>query len=69
MPQAPGLQAADLFAWCVSHRDSASLRWHKEVLALPRMDEWIDYKELIKPIPGVASLVASWKLPKRRATR
>ena len=69
MRHVPALQMADLFAWCVSHKSAVRMSWHKAVLDLSRMDEWIDYKELVKPIPGVATLVASWKLPKRRPTR
>jgi len=69
MRQTPALQMADLFAWCVSHKSRARLKWHKALLDIPRMDEWIDYKELMKPVPGVASLVSSWKLPKRKPTR
>jgi len=63
------LQAADLFAWCVSHKKKHLHAWQTDLLRLPRLDEWIEYGDLLKPIPGVADLVKKWKLPRRRATR
>lgn len=65
----PALQLADLFAWCVSHKNKMPYRWQTRVLNLPRIDEWLDYKELVKPFPTTANLVKSWKLPRRRPTR
>ena len=65
----PALQMADLFAWCVSHKSTVQQKWHEAVLLIPRMEEWIGYADLVKPISGVAQLVGSWKLPKRKPTR
>jgi len=66
----PALQLADLFAWCVSHKNrTPRYGWQTKVLSLPRIDEWLDYKLLVKPLPATANLVKSWNLPRRRPTR
>jgi hypothetical protein len=69
MRQTPALQAADLFAWCVSHTNKTTHEWQKRLLSLPRLDEWLRYDDLVNPIPGVAELVERWKLPARKPTR
>ncbi|SRR5579875_412517 len=69
MRTVPALQMADLFAWCVSHKGTVRWKWHEAVLELPRMDEWLEYANLLKPIPGVPQLVNSWRLPKRKPSR
>ena len=69
MRKAPALQLADLFAWCVSHKHKDLYEWQSNLLKVPRLDEWIDYSEAIKPIAGTAELVKTWKLPRRRPTR
>jgi len=42
MRHVPALQMADLFAWCTSHKTAARFSWHKALLDLPTMNEWID---------------------------
>jgi hypothetical protein len=67
----PGLQAADLFAWCFSHKlQKPRHRWQNRLLNHRKwIDEWLEYDQLIKVIPGVPEIVASWNLPPRRPTR
>jgi hypothetical protein len=70
MRHVPALQMADLFAWCVSHRNKGDMHgWQRRLLNFPRGDEWLDYKELIKPHQSTVGFVKEWKLPRRRATR
>ena len=69
MRNVPALQIADLFAWCVSHKEKYLHKWQNDLLTLPRFDEWIEYGAAVRPIAGMAELVKSWKLPRRRPTR
>ena len=65
----PALQLADLYAWCVSHKaQDQGFKWQQKLLRMDRTDEQLTYDVLINPIPGVADLVKSWKLPRRRPT-
>lgn len=69
MRKLPPLQLADLYAWCVSHKErNLGFRWQEQLLSMDRDDEWITYDRLINPIPGVADLVGGWKLPRRKPT-
>ena len=70
MRAVPALQAADLLAWCVGHQDNIAFEWQKELLGIDRIQEWLDYSELSKPIAGLSDLVNNrWKFPRRRRTR
>ena len=69
MVHVPALQMADLLAWCVSHKRTPARNWQKRLLSLARVDEWLEYNNLIKPIPGVADLIREWKLSPRKPTR
>ncbi len=64
-----GLQVADLFAWCVSQKNQRDFAWQRRLLNLDRHDQWLDYAELMKPIPEAMALTKHWKLPTRRATK
>ncbi len=66
----PALQMADLFAWCVSHKNKKPQHaWQREMLKYKWADEWLEYDTLIKILPGVPELVESWNLPARKPTR
>jgi hypothetical protein len=65
----PALQMADLFAWCISHNDSVSRSWHKQLNELNWQSKGLDYPHLVKPKKGALELLASFRLPKRRPTR
>jgi hypothetical protein len=68
MRRSPALQLADMFAWCVSHKNKHRHEWHRDLINLKRLDRWLGYDDLVNPIPGVADLVEKWKLPRRRPT-
>jgi hypothetical protein len=70
MRSTPGLQLADLFAWCISHNDHPDKRlWHRALNDLPAAPSWVsvylDEKYLANPIPGALEKVAAWHLPRR----
>jgi len=65
----PALQMADLFAWCVSHKNDVRQEWHGRVLSLYRIDEWLDYEMLSNPEQFPRMLRTYCKLPKHRPTR
>ena len=68
----PALQAADLFAWCFSHKQSGSLHeWQKRLLSHREwIDDWYDKERLTQYVKlDYYTEVKSWKLPPRRPTR
>jgi hypothetical protein len=72
MRDVPALQMADLFAWCISHKNNTPRHgWNNRLLNhhAKWVDDWFDYDQLIKILPGVSNLVNSWKLPARTPTR
>jgi hypothetical protein len=71
MRHVPALQMADLFAWCISHKNRTPRhKWQNRILAYSKwIDDWLDYDQLVKIIPGVSDLVKSWNLPPRKPTR
>jgi len=72
MRDVPSLQAADLFAWSVSHyheEGRARFDWQKKVLAIKREETYFRYARLLKPILEHIEIVKKWKLPRRRAVR
>jgi hypothetical protein len=72
MREVPALQAADLFAWSVSHyhqEGKARFDWQKRVLAIKREETYFRHARLLKPILEHIELVKKWKLPRRRAVR
>jgi hypothetical protein len=66
----PALQLADLYAWCVSHRNSVwRPQWLKDLLS---DDYWLEYYD--KESLGVVDMEAmqtfdSWNVPKRTPTK
>jgi hypothetical protein len=70
MRHVPALQVADLFAWCVSHKNKQPyFSWQKRLLDLDRMDDWISSEHLANPITRTLELAKEWKLPPRKPTR
>jgi len=71
MRLSPALQAADLLAYCVGRKhEEIKFTWQRTMLETDRIEEWLDYSVLVKPIPGVFDLVTKrWKFPKRGATK
>jgi hypothetical protein len=70
MRHTPGLQLADLFAWCISHNDEPNKRlWHRALDDLPDDPSWVsiymDEKYLANPTPGALERTAAWRLPRR----
>jgi hypothetical protein len=66
----PALQVADLFAWCVSHKNALPrYEWQDRLLSHKYMDEWLEYDKLVKPIQQTVDIVKQWKLPSRKPTR
>jgi hypothetical protein len=69
MRRVPGLQAADLVAWSVSHADNLRSEWQIRVLGIPRDNEFIDYPIISKPIRESIERVKEYKLPTRKKLR
>ena len=71
MRDLPALQMADLFAWCISHRlQKPRHKWQNRILNHRKwLDDWLEYDQLMRVIPGISDLVKSWNLTPRRATR
>jgi hypothetical protein len=66
----PALQAADLLAYCVGRKNDIRFGWQRKVVEIERIEEWLDYSELSKPLLDIVDLAKNkWKLPRRRATR
>lgn len=70
MRHTPGLQLADLFAWCISHNDDTDKRlWHRALNDLPVFPSWesvfMNEKYLANPTPGALERTAEWRLPRR----
>lgn len=65
----PALQVADLFAWCINHVTDVRRDWHKHLLSLSWDALILDYKRLLRPIPGALERTAAWNLPTRRLDR
>jgi hypothetical protein len=64
------LQLADLFAWSVSHKKKKPyFSWQRRVLAVHRMDDWLEYRHLINPVKRAVDLVEQWRLPRRKPNR
>jgi hypothetical protein len=71
MQLTPGLQLADLFAWCISHNDATSKRlWHRALDDLPIDPSWesayMDEGYLLNPTPGALERTQAWGMPQRR---
>jgi hypothetical protein len=71
MQLTPGLQLADLFAWCISHNDIPSKRlWHRALNDLPIDPSWesvyMDESYLLNPTPGALERTQAWGMPQRR---
>jgi hypothetical protein len=64
----PALQIADLFAWCLNHKDNVRRDWHKRVNNLHWDSYILTYEYLIKPTPGALKRTAAWGFTKRRKT-
>jgi hypothetical protein len=71
MRKTPGLQMADVFAWCASHRDIRPRpRWQNVILNHHKVfDERFRYEQIVTIQPGITDLVNSWGLPRRKPTR
>ncbi|MGA8030716.1 MAG: hypothetical protein WB992_26525 [Bryobacteraceae bacterium] len=63
------LQAADLLAWCVGHKDTVKFGWQQSVLNIRREDQFLDRKAMLNPDPFTTRFVQHLKLPKRAATK
>jgi len=63
------LQVADLFAWCVNHKDDVRCEWHRRLLKVYRVSEWLDYSVLRDPNCVPMDLRSLWRLPKHKPTR
>lgn len=62
----PALQLADLFAYAACNPErEAEYRWMVTLGKINRFSQLLDYAVLIDPIPAIARLHKSWKLPKR----
>lgn len=68
MRVSPALQIADLFAWCINHKDNARRKWHKRLNHLSWGSYVLTYEYLINPTPGALERTAAWNLPMRRPT-
>lgn len=71
MQLTPGLQLADLFAWCISHNEAPSKRlWHRALNDLPKDPSWeslyMDEGYLLNPIPGALERIQTWGTPQRK---
>jgi hypothetical protein len=64
----PGLQVADLFAWCVNHNHRVIRDWHGWVHGLPWRSLHLDYELLMKPHPRALEMTRELNLPKRVKT-
>jgi hypothetical protein len=71
MRDVPALQVADVLAWSYSHKRNKPLYpWQQTLLKHYKwVDDWYEYDDLLKLVPGVSSLVKSWNLPPRTPTR
>jgi len=59
----PGLQMADLFAWCISHNDIITKRlWHRALNDLPWHSVYLDEGLLLQPTPGSLERIKRWRL-------
>lgn len=69
----PGLQAADMIAWCLGSRHTIGVKfeWQARILAAldPEEAVLLDYKRLSDPNIDVLNLLDKWKLPQRKAFR
>lgn len=64
------LQIADLFAWCVSHKNQPDkANWHRRLLQMDRQDEWLDEPTLITAVLADQAPWKNWKIPRRKATK
>jgi len=68
MASTPALQIADLFAWCLNHKDNVRRDWHKRVNDLHWDSYILTYEYLINPTPGALKRTSAWGLPKRKKT-
>jgi hypothetical protein len=68
MKVSPALQIADLFAWCINHKDNVRRKWHERLGYLSWDSYILTYEYLINPTPGALERTAAWNLPKRRRT-
>ena len=64
----PGLQMADLFAWCINHNDTVSRQWHGRLHALSWDNLSLPYELLLRPKNGALETIRSWNLPQRKPT-
>jgi len=63
------LQVADLFAWCINHKDGVRREWHDRLNRLPWGSTILDYDHLVNPTPGALERTSDWGLPKRKPNR
>jgi hypothetical protein len=68
MRDAPALQMADLFAWCVNHNHQVVRDWHAGIHYLPWHSLHLDYARLINPHPKAIEMTRAFNLPKRKTT-
>jgi hypothetical protein len=62
----PALQLADLFAWCITHNDAVTRKWHERLHDIPWDSLYLDYGYLVNPTPGALERTADWNLPQRK---
>jgi hypothetical protein len=74
MKDTPALQACDLIAWSVGHREQVKNEWHRMVLDVPRDGDHFDCQRLLKMNLAALFEIDCYKLPprarmRRKATR
>jgi len=66
----PGIQVADLYAWCVSNKNvDRGFAWQAKLLRMDRFDQWIDESNIAETINGSQEVWDAWRLPKRAMTK
>jgi hypothetical protein len=66
MRRIPALQAADILAWPVNHKDQIRGNWQRRLLEIDRDKQWLDYSELMYCDRDIAKSVAAFRLPRRK---
>jgi hypothetical protein len=70
MKRFPGLQLADLYAWCASHRNHEwNPTWKRKLLSSHYRWNWIDKTNIHDVNHAHQRNFLSWKLPSRSATK
>ena len=67
----PGLQVADLIAWCVGkkHDHGITHEWQRHLLRFHKESEFLDFKKLKAPDAEVLESLDRWKIPPRKPFR